>query len=280
MQKPSVFVIILNYNGKDMLPTCLSSVYRSDYVNIKVVVVDNASTDGSFENAREMFSGAHFIRNSANIGFSRGNNVGIRFALEKFADYIFLLNNDAEISPNTISLLIEAAEKDTSCGILSPAILRPENNAVWFAGGKINWLQMRCSHEFSIQSKDPYATQYVSGCAMLVKKEVFRKIGLFDERFFLYYEDADFSVRAKRNNFNLLIFPGAAVTHREQSNSKNSQKTYWLVLSGLLFFKSSAPFVYKIWYFLYIPCRKLKALISKNPLAPQVRRAFRDFKKA
>jgi len=278
MQKPSVFVIILNYNGKDTLLECLSSVYRSDYANMSVVVVDNASDDGSFENARERFSTAHFIRNSANLGFSKGNNMGIRFALEKFADYVFLLNNDAEVFPDTISLLLEAAQKNKSCGIISPLILKPEGSKIWFAGGKIDYLKMRCLHEFLVQSKDAYTSEYISGCAMLIKKEVFQKIGIFDEHFFLYYEDADFSVRAKRNNFDLLVFPGAKVLHRETSNDKNSQKTYYLVLSALIFFKSSAPFVYKIWYLIYMPLRKVKAFFSRKPSALQLRRAFRDFK--
>ena len=86
--QPTIFVVVLNYNGKDTLAACLSSIYQSDYCHFEVVLVDNASNDGSFELAKNQFSRAHFIKNPTNLGFSRGNNIGIRFALEKFADYV------------------------------------------------------------------------------------------------------------------------------------------------------------------------------------------------
>ena len=86
---PKVFVVILNYNGRDMIKSCLDSVFSSDYSNLEVVFVDNDSTDGSLEFSKNLFPKFHFIKNEKNIGFSAGNNVGIRFALEKMADYIF-----------------------------------------------------------------------------------------------------------------------------------------------------------------------------------------------
>jgi GT2 family glycosyltransferase len=279
MPQPSVFVIILNYNGKDTLLDCLSSVYNSDYPNMNVVVVDNFSTDGSFEQAKEKFSKAHFISNSLNMGFAKGNNLGIRFALEKFADYIFLLNNDAEIFSDTLSLLVSSAEKTPSFGIISPMILGSDQKTPWFAGGKINWLQMSCVHYPGVAEQNIYPTEYASGCAMLINKSVFRKIGLFDERFFLYYEDADFSFRASKSNFKIMLLPTAKAIHYEKSNRQNLQKTYWLVLSALIFFKSNASLFYKIWYFFYVPARRIKARFSTDPFSPQVRKAFRDFKK-
>lgn len=279
MSLPSVFVVILNYNGKETLPGCLSSVFHSDYPNMNVVVVDNASSDGSFEYARKNFSTANLIKNSANTGFARGSNVGIRLALEKFADYVFLLNNDAEIFPDTISHLVSAAEKSPRCGIISPLILGPQKNSIWFAGGKINWLKMNCSHILSVQSENTYATQYASGCAMLIKKEVFKKIGLFDEKFFLYYEDADLSIRASRSGFGIMVLPTAKALHYESSNKQNERKVYWLVLSALLFFKSDAPFLSQIWYLFFIPARRIRAYFSKNIASMQVREAFSDFSK-
>lgn len=280
---PKVFVLILNFNGKDALCACLSSVFKSDYQNFEVVVVDNDSGDGSFEEARNMFSKAHYIKNPENYGFAKGNNIGLRFALEKFADYVFVLNNDATIEKETISNLVKAAEENSDCGIASPVIFDRENK-IWFAGGTINWRKMKTGHLGQLQSDKPYSTQYISGCAMLVKKEVCKKIGLFDERYFLYYEDADFSLRAKKSGFDLLIVPQARTNHLEQSNQKNSSKIYWLVLSGLMFFHTHSSFLNKFWInFIYLPLRKIKnfydLFFQKSLLARDVRRAYKDFRR-
>ena len=279
--QPKVFIIVLNFNGKYTLPACLSSVFKSDYSNFEVVVVDNNSKDSSFEQAKSQFSRAHLIQNSANTGFGAGNNIGIRYALEKFADYVFILNNDTLIKRDTVSKLVNLASSNNSIGIVSPLIFNKKS--VWFAGGKIDWLQMRALHIFKPQSKNPYLSQYLSGCAMLVKKEVFKKIGLFDERFFLYYEDTDLSFRAAKAGFELLVDPSTYIQHLEQSSYNNPKKNYWLVLSGLIFFRTHSSFAQKVWLFHYLTARKIKnfydLISSENPLATEVRRAYVDFKK-
>jgi GT2 family glycosyltransferase len=282
--QPKIFVIVLNFNGKNTLAACLSSIYQSDYLNFEVVVVDNDSRDGSLEQARESFSRAHFIKNSVNMGFSRGNNVGIRLALEKFADYVFILNNDTLIEKTTLSSLANTLEAFPSAGIASPVIFTADSKHIWFAGGLIYWQKMKTDHLYQEKSDKPYSTEYISGCAMFVRKDVFKKIGLFDERFFLYYEDADFSVRAKKAGIDLLMVPSAHIEHLEQSNAENRLKTYWLVLSGLMFFQANASFFQKIWIFIYIRIRKIKNLydliFSRNEVALSVHKAYRDFKKA
>lgn len=282
IKQPTVFIVVLNFNGKDTLNGCLSSLYQSDYPEFEVVVVDNDSKDGSFEQAKQFFSRAHFIKNDANFGFAKGNNIGIRFALEKFADYVFVLNNDAFVEKTTLSVLVQTMKRNPNIGVASPLIFSA-NNKTWFAGGKINWLKMKAFHLYEVSSASPYATEYITGCSMLVKKEVFKKIGLFNERFFLYYEDADFSVRAKKAGFDLCIIPEAHLQHLEQSESKNNSKLYWLVLSGLLFFNLNASFFQKIWIFFYLQLRKIKntydIIFRKKDAAAVVRKAYNEFKK-
>jgi GT2 family glycosyltransferase len=279
---PKIFVIILNFNGIKTLADCLSSVFQSDYPNFEVIVVDNDSKDESFEQARTQFSRAHFIKNSSNVGFSKGNNVGIRYALEKFADYVFILNNDAIIKKATLSTLEKCMQENPSSGIVSPIIFNNENN-VWFAGGKINWNKMKTSHIVKPLPNESYPSEYLSGCAMLIKKEVFKKVGLFDERFFLYYEDADFSLRAKNAGFELLVTSSADIIHLEQSENNKVSKSYWLVLSGLIFFKTHASFSQKIWLSIFLSLRKIKnfynILHSNNTCAIEVKKAYTDFKK-
>jgi GT2 family glycosyltransferase len=278
---PKVFVIVLNYNGKDCLSQCLNSVYQSDYPNFEVIVVDNASTDGSFEEARQKFQSANLIRNNANLGFAAGNNIGIRYALEKFGDYVFLLNNDAILESETLSKLVAQAEKNR-LSISSPLIYK--NDKIWFEGGKILWLMMRAIHKkIKTSLNKPFATEYVTGCAMLINKKVFQAIGLFDEKFFLYYEDADFCTRAKRKGFDSYIIPSAKVIHREVSDSENPAKLYWLVLSGLIFFQKNTPWILRPFQHVYLAARKFKnksKLKNKNDLsAIQVKKAYTDFSK-
>ena len=282
--QPKIFIVVLNFNGKDTLAACLSSIFQSDYLNFEVIVVDNDSKDGSLEQAKNDFSRAHFIKNPSNMGFSRGNNLGIRYALEKFADYVFILNNDTLIEKTTLSSLISAMENAPSIGIASPIIFNADSTTLWFAGGLIHWQKMKTEHLHQTQSEIPYSTEYISGCAMFVKKDVFKKIGLFDERFFLYYEDADFSFRAKKAGFDLFMIPSSHIKHFEQSSVTNKLKTYWLVLSGLLFFRSNSSFLNKLWIiFIYLPLRKTKnfydLLFKKSLTAHDVRKAYKDFGK-
>lgn len=277
---PKVSVVVLNYNGKDSIKSCLDSVYKSDYPNYELIMVDNSSKDGSFELAKKLYSRAHFILNADNIGFAAGNNVAIRFALEKMADYIFLLNNDALIKETTLSRLVEDAEKSPKQGIFSP-VVKGSAGKIWFAGGSINWLKMKTVHSFKTKANIPYETGYVTGCAMLINKDVFREVGLLDEKYFLYYEDADFCLRARKKGFKVAVNPDAVAYHFEKSESNLESKTYWLVLSGIIFFKTHTPVILKPWLNFYLLLRRLKnwrdVKFKKDPLSMAVQKAYRDY---
>ena len=117
---PKVFIIVLNYNGKDVTNNCLRSVLAIEYPNFELIVVDNNSTDGSIENAKENFPQLTYFQNKRNLGFSAGNNVGIRYALKKRADYVLLLNNDTLVERDFLQKLIDAAEKIPDAGIICP----------------------------------------------------------------------------------------------------------------------------------------------------------------
>lgn len=276
---PKVFVVVLNYNGLRTISKCLSSIYQSNYANFEVVLVDNASTDGSLELVKQQFPKAHVILNQANLGFAKGNNLGIRFALEKFAEFVLVLNNDAYLEPNTLETLVSYAGKNQAVGILSPLIFTADKK-IWFAGGKIDWLKMRTLHDNSRALKVPYTSDYLCGCSLFISQKVFQKIGLFDEKFFLYYEDADFSIRARKVGFKIEIVPQAQIIHDEQSESNKPQKTYWLVLSGIIFFRKHTPFFLKPWTFLYLMLRKIKnrrdIQNKKDEVSLAVSKAYKD----
>lgn len=282
-QFPKVNIIVLNYNGRDCIKKCLASLFCSPYPNFEVVVVDNNSTDGSLELAKQNFSRATFIKNEQNLGFSAGNNVGIKYSLEKMAEYVLLLNNDTEVEKNCLNQLVKCALANKEVGILSPLIFASEGKEVWFSGGKIDWLRMKTAHNRELLGSDFSDSDFISGCAMLVRAEVFAKIGLLDEDFFLYWEDADFSVRAKKAGFSLLISANAHVRHFEKSEETKKNKVYWLVLSGLLFFEKNASRWQKFWIFAYVLLRRVKnwndVRKNKTEINLAVQKAYGDFGK-
>ncbi|MBP9751798.1 MAG: glycosyltransferase family 2 protein [Candidatus Moranbacteria bacterium] len=277
---PKVFIIILNWNGKERIIPCLRSVFSLGYGNFEVVVVDNASRDGSLELARSSFGRAHFIVNEKNAGFAAGMNVGIRFALSKGAEHVWVLNNDAIVGKDSLSELVGASGASGKA-ILSPLILTPSGKT-WFSAGKIDFMRMRAVHiepDVPSQAHEPYETGYLTGCALFVPRAAFEAVGLFDERFFLYYEDADFSIRAKHSGYELLVVPGAVVVHGEQS-VENPEKIYWLVLSGLRFFEKRTPWFFRPWMSLYILLRKMKNKTDKKKGKKEaflVASAYEDF---
>lgn len=279
---PKVFIVILNYNGKGVLRNCLSSVFRIDYPDFEVVVVDNNSEDGSLEEAKNGFSRANFIKNETNRGFSSGNNIGIRFSLERMADYVLLLNNDTVVEKDFLKKLVFVSEKEGKIGINCPLILENDRSTVWFGKGRINWWRMKTVHEKKVLSGDYYSSEFISGCSMLIKASVFRKIGLLDENFFLYWEDADFSFRAQKAGFMAVVTPGSRIVHLEKSE-KNKNKVYWLVLSGLIFFKKNSSPPVRLWLFFYIKLRKMKNWLDRkkrSETAQIVYKAYKDFQNA
>jgi len=279
---PKVAIIVLNFNGAAVLRKCLASLFKVRYPNLEIIVVDNNSEDGSLEDARKGFSRATYIKNEENIGFAAGNNVGIRFALDRLADYVLLLNNDTEVAENFLESLILLAEEDKTIGILSPLIFKGKTKEVWFSGGEIDWLKMKSGHRKELINQNYYQNDFITGCAMLVKKEVFSKIGLLDEDYFLYYEDADFSYRAVQSGFKLAVVAKSHVYHFEKSEDRKLNKLYWLVFSGLIFFKKNSALWLKPWIFSYRIMRRIKNKkdLAENPSekAQIVRKAYLDFK--
>lgn len=279
---PKVFIVVLNYNGKDCLIPCLRSLYTIKYPNFETVVVDNASRDGSLELARRTFGRAHFIVNERNAGFAAGMNVGIKFAMGKGARYIWLLNNDAVVGEDSLRKLVDAAESEGRCALFSPFILTPSGD-IWFSSGRIDYLRMRAEHVPPpvTTSHKPYESGFLTGCALFFPRELVEKIGFFDEKYFLYYEDADFSIRARKAGCRTIVVPDSVVVHGERS-SENSEKVYWLVRSGLRFFSSHTPWYLRSWMHLYILLRKVKNRWDKKKGKKEaflVARAYEDFQK-
>ena len=239
-----VYVVVLNYNGKGLVEDCLFSLARLDYRPLEICLVDNGSTDGSPEWAESQPS-VKVIRNARNLGWSGGNNEGIRHALDRGADYIWLLNDDVEVEPDCLSRMIRHAGARSDVGVLSPCIYYFEpRNRIWFAGGVKDSEHFETRHCAGIDEfrSLPNDTRYVSGCAMLVRREVFRVTGLIDERFFMYCEDVDFCLRAAAAGFGIDVVESAAMYHKVSASSgghavRSPLKAYHGLRSSLLFWR-------------------------------------------
>jgi GT2 family glycosyltransferase len=217
---PLVYIIVLTWNGKVDTLECIKSLELLTYSNYKIVVVDNASEDGTCEAVRQLHSSVHVIKNTHNFRFAGGNNIGIEFALENNANYILLLNNDTVADKNVLSYLIGSIEKDKTVGMAGPKIyFHSDPKRIWYAGGKINWWSGSISH-LGVHEIDNGKfeklryTDYVTGCALLVKREVIEKIGMLDESYFIYGEDADWSLRTVLAGYKLLFVPQAILWHK------------------------------------------------------------------
>lgn len=216
-----LYVVILNLNLKDDTIACIGSVLEAGVPLARIILVDNGSSDGS-----AAALAAHFgpdltiICNSENLGFTGGNNIGISQAIARGAASVLLLNNDTVMAPNAIDMLVEAGELPERPGILGPAIFyfdRPER--LWKLGDiRYRWLPMPLNISQATMTRragmGPFEVSYVTGCAMLVRREVFEQVGLLDERYFAYFEEADFICRARQAGFRVWAVPQARVWHK------------------------------------------------------------------
>ncbi|OEK06761.1 glycosyltransferase family 2 protein [Roseivirga misakiensis] len=228
---PSVAIIIVNWNSVDVTRPCLASLRGLDYPAYKVIVVDNGSTDDSDKILESEFEEVVFLRNQENLGFTGGNNRGITYALEENFDFTMLLNNDTIVTPPFLSRLITAFGKDSSLGAVQPKILyNQERDVIWNAGGIFNkvWAITRTRGQGEKdmgQYDEAGATPWVTGCCFLVKSSIIKQIGSLDDRFFIYYEDTDWSFRITKAGYSLGYEPSAQIYH-EVGMSNNNRKNY------------------------------------------------------
>lgn len=275
-----VFLIILNWNGWEMTLDCLKSLQdiKCDSFEMEIVVVDNGSTDDSISKIKNHPAGGgtkiktnikdfKFILNSANLGFAEGNNVGIKYALENGADYVCLLNNDTRVDPDFLKELIKTGESDEKIGLVGGKIYfekgyefhgdrhkeKEKGKIIWYAGGLIDWNNVYTTHRGvdeidSGQFEVEVETDYVNGCLAFIKKEVFEKIGLFDKKYFLYFEDADLSIRAKKAGFKLFYCPASKIWHLNSGSSASGSglHDYFITRNRMLFGMKFAPFRSKL----------------------------------
>lgn len=226
------------------------------------------------------------IQTGANLGFAGGNNVGIKYALDRGADYIWLLNNDTEVHPEALGQMVKIAEMDPVIGMVGSQIFHlGQRDKLLFAGGKINWLGGWCIHDtrHGLEEK-PRDADFITGCSLLVRRDVVERVGMLDESFFLYFEDTDWSIRAKKAGFKLVVAFSSIVWHKETGSVGRRSPTheYYVTRNNLLFMKKHAePLLWVTFAPFFLFKITIKALLFSargqfNLLSPIVQ-AVEDF---
>lgn len=303
----NVVIIIINWNRWEDTIECLESVYKNDYTNYSVILVDNDSSDDSVKKIKEYCNGkievesAFFkhdpnnkpieiletksstkienavessskklilIESHKNVGFAEGNNIGIRYALKYLnTDYIMLLNNDTVVDKEFLVEMLKVSENDNKIGIIGPKIYYyDEPNRIWFARGKISWKFCRGQNigynEIDTGQYDKVVdVEYVSGCAFLIKKEVIEKIGLLDSRFFLYFEEIDWTLRASKLGYRSVFVPNGKIWHKVSKSGggiKGGVGLYYITRNRWLLMKKWAK---KTDFYIFIIYQGVGALI-------------------
>jgi GT2 family glycosyltransferase len=217
---PSWWTIVLSWNGREETLACLDSLTRATGPEDAVVVVDNGSHDGSAEAVEHAHPGVALLRNGANLGFAGGNNVGIRHALAHGAEWVVLLNNDAELEPDALDRLRAAAGRHPDVGILAGKLFfREPADRIWFAGQRFRPLfgysgrPRGYGRPDAPEFREEVPTDRAAGAFMAVSRAAIERAGLLDEDLFAYVEDVDWSLRIREAGMTVILVPDALARH-------------------------------------------------------------------
>jgi len=264
-----VAVVVVNWNRKELTLSCLADLKKlsSRGLEIELVVVDNGSTDGSVGAIRKSQipnpkSQIKLIENGENLGYAEGNNTGVRAALGRGADYVLVMNNDIVPREDLVVKLVKVAEKGGEVGLVSPKIYFAKGyefhkkrykradlgKVIWYAGGRIDWKNVAGVH-IGVDEVDRgqfdklKRVDFASGSCVLVRREVWEEVGLFDGRYFMYFEDVDLAVRAKKRGWEAVYAPVTCVWHKVSSSSAigSNLNDYFISRNRMIFGMRYAP---------------------------------------
>jgi GT2 family glycosyltransferase len=222
---PSLWIIILNWNGLDDTLACLASLHAMPPLPpaVQILVIDNHSQTDPCETIQRHYPQVKTMRLPYNAGFAGGCNVGLRLAVAAAAEYVLLLNNDTLVEPHFLPPLLAYCVDNPTAGVVAPLIYHADQpEAIWFAGGRVRLSWGHCAHD-QHNLPTPTPTEYVTGCCMLIARPVLERVGLLDEAFFAYYEDVDFCLRARRAGFVPTYVPQSVIWHKVSAGTRPLQ---------------------------------------------------------
>lgn len=287
MNKNKIAIILVNYNGTNDTIECIESIKKSTYDNYKVIVVDNASPEKDCKKITKKFPDVKLIESKENLGFSGGNNLGIKYALENDFDYIMLLNNDTIIDNLMINELLKNSDKNT---ITAPKMYYyKEKNRIWYAGGKIDKITGSVKHykmnEIDNNEDKISNVTFATGCCMMINADIIKRIGMLNDSYFMYCEDTDFCLNALSNNIKILYIPNAKLWHKVSVSSGGEGSpfsTYYITRNRFYYiskYKNYFAFTAMLYSFITRYIRILQYKFKKNNIWKSIKKGVYDYKK-
>jgi GT2 family glycosyltransferase len=236
-----VDAVVLNWNGWQDTIACLASLQRQDYPHFNLLVVDNGSTDGSVDQIKKAMPALELLQTGANLGFGGGCNAGIKLALARGADYVWLINSDATVDSGALSALVRVAEKNPALGAVGSVLLEADQHdriQLW-GGGTVNLWLGRSQHRIS-----PGPLDFISGASVLLRRTALENVGLFDQAtFFMYWEDTDLGFRLRQAGWQLAVADDSRVWHKQSASlgKRSPALDEYFTQSAVRFFRRHAP---------------------------------------
>jgi len=262
MRWPSVYIVVLNYNGLEDTIECVDSLKKLEYTNYQIVLVDNCSTDESATRLKEIYPEYYFIKTERNFGYAGGNNAGIKYALKQSADYICILNNDVVVEPDFLDFIIKEMENDYGIGITGPKICEYDDKSViQSTGSKISLYTGRVpainAGKKCSDFQDSISVDYIGGACLVIRSSLIEEIGLIPEIYFLFFEETEWCLKAKRNKNKIVCVCQSRVYHKGSVSIAKIKglKAYYMTRNNFLFIKRNALFIQKIVFTAYITLR-------------------------
>jgi len=263
-----VYAVVLNWNSYEESVRCVLALEGLDYSNLKIILVDNASSDGSGVRLNQKFPAYTFIQTATNLGYAGGNNQAIRSALRDGAEFIWIINPDVIVINSSLAVMVRAMNEDASIGVCGPRILNGVHSEIEVFDGSFvcseeGYAARPCKVETGSELlPDVVDTEGVIGCSMLVRASVFKQIGLLREDFFLYLEETEFCLRAHARGWRVTVCRKAINEHRWNFRKKGGIDAYYFTRNRVLLARILRRHVWRtVWICLGVPnIRKVKFL--------------------
>ena len=266
---PTIGIVTVLFNSDDVLDGFFASLALQSDISYRLYVIDNGATTSGIDLSRKLAQqygvDAEFLFNNANLGVAKGNNQGIEMALRDHCEYVLLANNDTEFNAGTLRLLADSLTEPNEA-VATPAIYYYGTDAlVWYAGGAINRWTLRTPH-FGILKPDPAGrryprhTEYAPTCFMLLRADVFAKVGLMDEAYFVYYDDTDFGWRLIQEGYRIRLVSDAIVQHKVSTSTGGGMSPFSIFYTNrnrIYFARKNLSGINKLFTLGYILCTRL-----------------------
>lgn len=265
-----VAIIVLNWNDYEDTAECLKSLERLNYPNFHVYLVDNHSSDHSYEKLREdhrrhkLTYDISFLQTESNLGFAGGNNLAIKKAYEAGYDYFWLVNDDAVVTPDALTELVKTIKSDQKIGIVGSKMYYYNSNKIWFAGGRVSsWTGQTHHIGYGEEDHGQYDQQrpveFITGCSLLFRRALIDRIGLMREFYFLYYEETEWNIRARQAGFKVVYQPKSRIYHKVSTATGGEENPdpyvayydlrneYWMIKHTQNLFRTLVAYFYRLY---------------------------------